>query len=243
MVGLLHFTIGALLLMLVAVFVNPRKSDPLQRLFARNILRMAGARLQVRASRGFDPHRTSVFISNHVNLFDPFVLYSAIPQFVRGWELESHFKIPIYGWMMQRFGNVPVADQKTTGSIRRLFQQTQKTLQDGVSLIVFPEGSRTLDGRVQPFQKGIFRLVRDLDVPIVPVSMVGSFEFNRKGSYMLLPSTIVVHLHDTIETKGLNEPEREALLERVQRTVAGPVDAAFGTPAQPAVATSSVSQD
>ena len=238
-VSLVHFALGALFVMLVALFVNPRKSDPLQRFFARNVVRIAGARLQVRASPGFDPHRTSIFVSNHVNLFDPFVLYSAIPQFVRGWELESHFKIPVYGSMMKRFGNVPVADQRTPGSIRRLFQQTRQALENSVSLIVFPEGSRTLDGRVRPFQKGIFRLVRDLDVPIVPVSIVGSFEFNSKDSYMLWPSTIVVHLHDTIETKNLSESEREALLERVQRIVADPVDAALGKSADPALATAS----
>jgi 1-acyl-sn-glycerol-3-phosphate acyltransferase len=227
-VSLLHFAAGALFVMSVALFVNPRRTDPLQRFFARNIVRLAGARLRVRVSPGFDPRRTSIFVCNHVNLFDPFVLYSAIPQFVRGWELESHFRIPIYGRLMKRFGNVPVADQRTAGGIRRLFKQTRSALENGVSLIVFPEGSRTTDGRVKPFQKGIFRLVRDLEVPIVPVSIVGSFEFNRKDSYMLWPSTIVVHLHDSIETRALSEQEREELLERVQRIVAEPVDAALG---------------
>ena len=146
-----------------------------------------------------------------------------MPQFVRGWELESHFQIPVYGWIMKRFGNVPVADQKTPGHLKRLFQRTREALGSGVSLVVFAEGGRTLDGRVQPFQKGIFRMVRDLGVPIVPISIVGSYEFNRKGSWMLHPSTIVMHLHDTIETKGLSDGELEALPERVYEIVAKPV--------------------
>ena len=225
-ISLLHFSLGALLLMLVAIFVDPRKTDVLQRTFARNVVRLAGVRLHVCASPGFDPTRTSLFISNHVNLFDPFVLYSAIPQFLRGWELESHFKIPIYGWMMRRFGNVPVADQRTAGTLRRLIQQTKAALQNGVSLAVFPEGSRTEDGYVKPFENGIFRLVRDLKAPMVPVSIVGSFEFNRKDSYWLRPSTIVVYLHDTIETANLTEDEREQLCERVHQIVSGPVEAA-----------------
>ena len=108
LVSWIHFVIGTFLLLVVAVFIDPRKSDPLQRLFARNIVRLAGVRLIVRRSAGFDPRRTSIFISNHVNLFDPFVLYSSIPQLFRGWELESHFRIPIYGWLMKRFGNIPV---------------------------------------------------------------------------------------------------------------------------------------
>ena len=220
----IHFVIGTFVLLVVAVYIDPRRSDPLQRLFARNIVRLAGVRLRVQRAPHFDPHRTSIFISNHVNLFDPFVLYSSIPQFFRGWELESHFKIPIYGWLMKRYGNVPVADQKTPGNLRRLIQQTRRALENGTSLAVFPEGKRTLDGRVIPFQKGIFRILRDLEVPIVPVSVVGSFEFHHKGTYILYPSTIVVHLHDTIETKSLSVAEREALLSRVHAIVSAPVE-------------------
>jgi 1-acyl-sn-glycerol-3-phosphate acyltransferase len=220
-----HFVVAVPTLILVALFIDPRKSDPLQRFFARNIVRLAGVKLVVRRAAGFDATRTSVFISNHVNLFDPFILYSSIPQYFRGWELESHFRIPFYGWLMKRFGNIPVSDARTPGSLRRLIQQTRASLERNVSVIVFPEGKRTITGRVGPFQPGIFRLVRDLNVPIVPVSIVGSFEFNRKSSLMLNPSTITVHLHDTIEPDQLTAEERAALAEHVAGIVSHPVDA------------------
>lgn len=230
-ISLPHFAIGTLALLAMAAVIDPRKTDPIQRAFARNILRLAGVGFEVRCAPGFDRMRTSIFVSNHVNIFDPFVIYSSIPQFVRGWELESHFKIPIYGWLMKRFGNVPVPDQRKAGGLRRLFQGTKRSLENGTSLVVFAEGGRTETGRVKPFQKGIFRMVRDLEYPIVPMSIVGSFEFNRKGSYMLAPSTIVVHLHDTIETKGLSNEEREALGQRVYEIVSAPIDAAMGVDA------------
>ena len=232
-VSWLHFIVGTFILLLVAVFVDPRKSDRLQRLFVRNIMRLAGVRLRVQASPGFDPKRTCIFLSNHVNLFDPFVLYSTIPQYFRGWELESHFRIPVYGWLMKRYGNIPVADQRTPGNLRRLIQQTKQALNSGTSLVVFAEGKRTRDGRVGPFEKGIFRLLRDLDVPIVPVSIVGSFQFNRRDSFMLYPSTIVVHLHDTIETRGLSDAERDALGDRVYQIVSTPVEASLGSTPSP----------
>ncbi len=222
----LHFFIGGSILVLLSILIDPRKTDIAQRTFARNILRLAGARLEVRRAPGFDPKRTSIFISNHVNLFDPFVVYSSIPQFVRGWELEDHFRIPVYGWMMKRFGNVPVSSRKTAGDLKRTLKLTRASLDQGVSLVVFAEGSRTLDGRVKPFQDGIFRMLRQLPYPIVPMSIVGSFEFHRKGSRMLRPSKIVVHLHDTIETEGLEggKEAAEALRERVQAIVEGPVE-------------------
>jgi 1-acyl-sn-glycerol-3-phosphate acyltransferase len=124
---------------------------------------------------------------------------------------------------MRRFGNVPVPDQKAAGSFERLFEQTKRALDGGTSLTVFPEGRRTRDGRVGRFRKGIFRMARDLGYPLVPMSMVGSYEFNRKGDWMLRPSTIVVHLHDTIETGSLSDDELEKLPERIYETVSRPV--------------------
>ncbi len=92
---------------------------------------------------------------------------------------------------------------------------------------MFPEGSRTLDGHVGPFQKGIFSLLPELQYPIVPMSIVGSFEFHRTGHWMLSPSTLVVHLHDTLETHGLRKEDVDALRERVHRTVSQPIEEAL----------------
>ena len=118
---------------------------------------------------------------------------------------------------------------ENNGSLKKLHRLTREALDNGTSLVVFAEGSRTLDGRVQPFRQGIFRMVRDMGYPIVPVSMVGSFEFHRKGSHILYPSKIVVHIHDTIETEGLglDKEQAEALRQRVQAIVSKPVEEAL----------------
>jgi 1-acyl-sn-glycerol-3-phosphate acyltransferase len=223
-VSVLHFFPLCTALVALGIVVDPRRNDRPQRWFFRNILRFAGVGFEVKRAPGFDPTRTSVFLCNHVNLFDAFVIYSAIPHFVRGWELESHFRIPAYGWMMGRFGNIPVPEETTPAAYKELFRRTQAALGDGISVIVFPEGGRTLDGRVGPFQKGIFRMLPQLGYPIVPMSIVGSYEFNRKGSWMLNPSTITVYLHDTIETQGLSKRDAEGLSQRVHRIIAQPVE-------------------
>src|SRR5579863_10344320 len=124
----IHFAVVGTILIALGAIVDPRKNDWPQRLFFRNILRLAGAGFEVRRAPSFDPARTSIFICNHVNLFDPFVIYSAIPQFVRGFELESHFKYPIYGWMMGRFGNIPVPDAPTRESLEIMAQRAQAAL-------------------------------------------------------------------------------------------------------------------
>jgi 1-acyl-sn-glycerol-3-phosphate acyltransferase len=219
-----HFFVVCTLLVLLAVFVDPRKNDAPQRWFFRNVLRLIGVKFEVRRAPGFDAARTSLFICNHVSLFDAFVIYSAIPQFVRGFELESHFKIPAYGWMMKRFGNVPVPDDSSRAGLEEMIRRTKKALDDGISLIAFAEGSRTRDGHIGPFKKGIFRMAQQFGAPIVPMSIVGSFHFHRTGDWMIYPGKIIVFLHDTIETRDLRRDQVEELRERVQRIVTAPVE-------------------
>jgi 1-acyl-sn-glycerol-3-phosphate acyltransferase len=220
----LFFTVCPVLI-LMGAFIDPRKNDWPQRALFRNVVRFAGARLEVRRSPGFDPTRTCFLVSNHVNLFDPFVLYSSIPQFFRGLELESHFRIPVYGWLMKRFGNVPVPDVARPADLKRMWRLTRASLDSGISLLVFPEGGRTLTGRVAEFQEGPFRMALQFGTPIVPVSIVGSFEFNRKTNWMLRPAKIVVYLHDVIETAGLDKRDAAKISERVHEIVAAPVNA------------------
>ncbi len=222
--SLLHFFIFAPALVFLNIFLDMRKHDWLQRAFCRRIAFLSGARVQVRRSPGFDPQRTCIFMVNHVNVFDPFILYCVIPQLVRGWELESHFKIPAYGWLMKRFGNVPVPDTRRPSDIKRLWRLTQDAIHGGTSLIIFPEARRTRDGRVNEFQDGGFRLAQQLAVPIVPASLVGSFQHHRTGHWMLWPATITVYLHDTIDTQGLTKHDVPALRDRVRQIITAPVE-------------------
>jgi 1-acyl-sn-glycerol-3-phosphate acyltransferase len=223
-VSLLHFAIAVPILIVLAIFLDPKKHDWLQRTFCRRIIFCSGAKIKVVRSPGFDPQKTSFFISNHVNLFDPFALYCAIPQFVRGWELESHFNIPIYGWLMKRFGNVPVPDVRRPSDLRRMWRLTRDAINGGTSLIVFPEAKRTRDGRVDEFQDGAFRVAQQLEIPIVPVSIVGSIQHHRTGHWMFWPATICVHLHDTIDTSGMSKEQVPGLRERVRDLVKGSVE-------------------
>jgi len=220
----LHFFVAAPVLVFLGIFLDPRKHDWLQRTFCRRIVFLSGARVQVIRSPGFDPQRTCFFMANHVNLFDPFMLYCAIPQYVRGWELESHFKIPAYGWLMKRFGNVPVPDVRRSSDLKRMWRLTQDAVDGGTSLIIFPEAKRSRNGHVDGFEDGGFRVAQQLGIAIVPVSLVGSYQHHRTGHWMLWPATITVHLHDIIETKGMTKRDVPALRNRVREVISAPVE-------------------
>jgi 1-acyl-sn-glycerol-3-phosphate acyltransferase len=224
----LHFFVAAPALVTLGVFLDPRKHDWLQRGLCRRIVFLSGAKLVVQRAPGFDAQRTSFFMVNHVNVFDPFFLYCAIPQFVRGWELESHFKIPAYGWLMKRFGNVPVPDVRRPSDLKRMWRLTQDAVDKGTSLIVFPEAKRTRDGKLSEFQDGGFRVAQQLGIPIVPVSIVGAFQHHRTGHWMLWPAMVTIYLHQTLETKGLHKKDVPELRQRVREIIAAPIEAAPG---------------
>jgi 1-acyl-sn-glycerol-3-phosphate acyltransferase len=222
--SLVHFFIAAPVLVFLGIFLDTRKHDWLQRDLCKRIVFFSGARLKVERSPGFDLARTCFFMVNHVNVFDPFFLYAAIPQFVRGWELESHFKIPAYGWLMKRFGNVPVPDVRRPSDLKRMWRLTQDAIDGGTSLIIFPEGKRTRDGHVDEFQEGGFRVAQQLGIPIVPVSLVGSHQHHRTGHWMLWPETVTVIFHDTIDTTEMKKTEVTQLRDLVRSVVAAPVE-------------------
>jgi 1-acyl-sn-glycerol-3-phosphate acyltransferase len=219
-----HFFVIGLFIVFFGLCVDRRKFDWVNRAFFRNIIRLTGVQFEVRKSAGFDAKRTSIFISNHVNIFDPFVVYSAIPQFLRGFELESHFRVPIYGWMMGWFGNIAVPDAPTRESLEIMTRRSKAALDSGTSLIAFAEGSRTRDGHVHEFKKGIFKIAQRYGIPVVPMSIVGSYEFFQTGNWMLYPGKITVYLHDTIETARIGRADIDALRRRVQEIVSAPVE-------------------
>jgi 1-acyl-sn-glycerol-3-phosphate acyltransferase len=223
-ISVIHFFPLCSALVLLGIFIDPRKNDRPQRWLFRNILRVAGVDFEVKYAPGFDSRRTSFFVCNHIDIWDAFIIYSAIPQFVRGLENESHFKVPAYGWMMKRFGNIPVPPEGNLSAYKKMMKMTKGALESGISLIVFAEGTRTRDGRVGPFNPGVFRMAIQFGYPIVPMSIVGAYEFSRKGDWLLYPAKITVHLHDTVETKGLKKEEAEDLMKRVHSAVARPVD-------------------
>jgi 1-acyl-sn-glycerol-3-phosphate acyltransferase len=103
-------------------------------------------------------------------------------------------------------------------------QRAKAALDSGISLIAFAEGSRTRSGHVREFKKGIFSLAQKFGVPVVPVSIVGSYQFFQTGNWMLFPEKITVYIHDTIETKDIGRAEVDELRQRVQAIVSKPVE-------------------
>jgi 1-acyl-sn-glycerol-3-phosphate acyltransferase len=189
--GLLLFCgLGFVILFWITIF-KPERYDPWMKRACRWFLRALGVRLRVSDYGGRRRDGTYLFVANHVNLLDPFVFQAAISHPFRGVELSSHFRWPLYGWIIRRLGNIPIERERPRSALNSLVAAA-KALEEGTSLIIFPEGSRTRDGRLLPFKRGPFHLAQTAGVDIVPVVQIGSFAINNKITSQLRPGEVKV---------------------------------------------------
>jgi 1-acyl-sn-glycerol-3-phosphate acyltransferase len=204
--------------------VEPRRLQWLERLYTRGQVALTGARWRAEVHPAIDAARPYVFVQNHVNHLDHCTMYSATPHFKQGVELEEHFRYPIYGQYMRSRGTIAVR-RGDVGQLRRLIARMRGELAHGSSLLVFPEGTRTLTGNVGEFQPGLFRIVQQLGAPIVPVTVTGMYRVMRKGSYLIRPGhQVTVYCDEPIETSGLGRRDVPALMAQVRGVMQSRLD-------------------
>ncbi len=203
----------------------PERLQWLERLYTRGQILLTGSRWRAVVDPRVDPSRPYAFFQNHVNHLDHCSLYAATPHFKQGVELEDHFRYPIYGAYMRSRGTIPVST-RGLAELRELSRRMREEIERGHSLLVFPEGTRTLTGHLGALQPGVFRIVHQLGVPIVPVTVTGMYRVMRKGSYLIRPGyDVTVYCDAPIETKGLTRKDLPALMARVRGVMEARLDA------------------
>jgi 1-acyl-sn-glycerol-3-phosphate acyltransferase len=196
--------------------VGPDNMQWLERLYTRGQVFLTGSRWRAVVDPAIEPNRAYLFFQNHVNHLDHCTMYAATRHFKQGVELEDHFRYPVYGAFMRSRGTLPVKP----GSPRHLIQlrdQMKAELARGHSLLVFPEGTRTLTGQLGEFQTGVFRIARETQAPIVPVTVTGMYRVMRKGSLLIRPGyDVTVYCDAPIETRGLSRADVPQLMASVR---------------------------
>lgn len=215
--GLLTFAVLAKLVLLAAIVFPFPRYDPFLKWACRAVLRTCFVRVRV---EGCPPATTlpCLFFGNHVNIFDPMIYGGYLPGPVRGVELASHFRWPLYGWVIRRIGNVPI-EQAYRRGIRCSYRAALERLRDGVSIVILPEGHRTRDGRLLPFARAPFAFAREAGVPVVPVALVGAYRINRKGTLRIRPGTVILRIGRTIPPEEVGRMDAAELRERVRAEI------------------------
>ena len=211
--------VGALLTLLLLVVVR----FPYQRvhlwvtapLFA-GCVPLSFTRMRVRYHPEFDPEERSIFVQNHINLLDGMVASAAIPHAFSGLMNAWQFKIPIYGWLMAMSKGIPVHRGRRDKTLQDISDAARERKRIGMSVLTFPEGHRTADGKVRPFRRGVFLMARNAEMPVVPIAVRGMYEVNRKGSLLFHPGrTVEVFVGPQFPTLGLSESDVPAFADRV----------------------------
>ncbi len=157
----------------------------------------------------------AVFVSNHITNLDPPALFLTLPRIavILKKELGS---IPLLGYVM-KLGSFIYVDRSTRSSRQKALDQAIKTLQRGISLLVFPEGTRSRTDEMLPFRPGPFTMAIEAQVPIVPITVEGARELMPPGSLRIRPGRLKLTILDPVETTGMTTKDRPALMETVRR--------------------------
>src|SRR5262245_37204893 len=188
------------------------------RTWSRLILRTTGVRVVVEGLKRLEPGRTYVFVSNHQSIYDIPILFWSLPYQLRIIAKESLGSIPFLGWHLRRTGHMLVDRRHPDRS--RIFGWASRLMSNGLSLIIFPEGTRSRDGRVGRFKGGSFFLALQAGLPIVPLSLVGSGHVMLKGRLATYPGVVRLIVHDPIDTRALTGLDAKEFGERVRRVIA-----------------------
>jgi len=170
-----------------------------------------------------DPRRPYVFVANHESNADPF-LVAMVPWEMKWLSKKSIFDIPLLGWMMHVAGDVEV-DRGNKESARRALIEMRERLDRKLSIIVFPQGTRSRDGSVGPFRDGAFRLAIEAGVDVVPLAVSGTLESLPKGSIAFDETSATVTVLPPVSTKGLTIEDAPRLAEEVRGLIARAIGA------------------
>jgi 1-acyl-sn-glycerol-3-phosphate acyltransferase len=190
------------------------------------ILATTGVRVQVRGLERLQPGRTYVFVANHQSIYDIPVVFTSLPYQLRIIAKDSLGSFPFLGWHLSRTGHLLV--DRRRHDPHRVFNWANSLTARGLSLIVFPEGTRSQTGKLGPFKGGSLYPAVQAGLPIVPISIAGSRHVMRKGRLMTCPGEVELVVHEPIETEAAAEPDIRkvrALAMRVRDIIAPVVEA------------------
>jgi 1-acyl-sn-glycerol-3-phosphate acyltransferase len=159
-----------------------------------------------------------IFMSNHQGTYDIFALLGHLPFQFRWLAKKELFSVPFFGWVMAAAGYVSVDREGTRKTVEAMNEAAQK-IREGMSVVIFPEGSRSPDGSIQPFKKGGFTLAIKSKVPIIPISIIGSREIMPKGKLTVTSGEIRIRIDHPIETQNYSLKDRKSLMEKVRQTI------------------------
>ncbi len=190
-----------------------------------------GLRLRVLGLEGLDKNKAYVFMPNHLSFLDGPLMFMIIPRAVRILLKKEVFRIPIIGWAMKIAEFIPVDRKGIRGGKKSVDRATSLMREKGYDFLIFPEGTRSLDGKLKFLKRGGFFLALNSQTDIVPVSIQGTFKLMPKGQFSVKRGKIKVVFHPTISVQDYTLDNLPNLMEKVRFAIASGLDEESENPA------------
>ena len=195
-----------------------RWASSFQRAWVYGLFRLNGIRIRVQGRENIKESNPSILISNHASLLDIPAIVAAVPLPVRFIAKRSLIWFPIFGWFMY-FARHVLIDRASAVSAAKSLKKASRLMKQGISVVVFPEGTRSPDGEVKEFKRGAFLLALQSRVPIVPISISGTYEMLPRTGCCFWPGTIDLKMGSPIPTQGLPIREVRQFEEKVRNII------------------------
>ena len=216
-----YLAISTLLLGILAVGIamfSPRLAFHCGTVWSWLLCRLNFMKVTVLGREHADPEASYIIMSNHQSHFDVLAFYGHWGRQFRWVIKEELRRIPGLGWYCQAGGHVFVDRSSRERAIESL-RAARPLLKDGVSVMLFPEGTRSRDGRLQEFKKGGFMMALDLGLPILPVSITGTRHVAPSGSIRMLPGRVQIQVHPPVDPADYGVERRDELMARVREVI------------------------
>lgn len=165
-----------------------------------------------------DPNRSYIFAANHQSIFDIFLIYGRLNSKFR-WVMKKELReVPFIGKTCDLMGHIFI-DRSSPMKARKSLDLAEKRLKNGLSIVIFPEGTRTKDGRLGRLKRGAFKMAEELKLPIVPVTIVGAYDVMPYGAKLIKPGKIRLVIHKPIETTDLCSENMDETIAQVRDSI------------------------
>lgn len=222
LVTLTLFLATAVVAPLVTVVGSLRSTSPLIdrliRFWASSIVRASGLRVEASGLEKLQPGGRYIFICNHTSYIDIPCLLTVVPQPLRFLAKKSLFQVPVFGWGLKAAGFIPI-DRKDRSSAVKSFDLAAERIRKGNSILVFPEEGRSSFREMKPFKRGAFLLALKSGLPIVPLTLDGTFEALPVGMFRIKQAKIHVTFSDPIPTADLSIRQKDELIDSARRVI------------------------
>lgn len=196
-----------------------RKQVAIARFWSKVLIRIAGVKLTIEGLEKIDPNGSYVFVSNHVSYMDTPVVLGHIPVQFRFLAKKGLFKVPFLGYHLKRAGHLAVPRENPREALKTMAEAGKIIRERGISLLIFPEGGRSLDG-LKPFKEGAAYIAINAGVPVVPVGLEGTLQVLPMHSLNVRPGKVVMRIGDPISTSHLSAKDRGKLTQEMHDRVA-----------------------